>query len=326
MGLAVGMLGYPAFLTAAFSVSRWRTKIGVLCDESFVSFSSSSSISALPLKILLSSARRIVLEGSFRSSAFPNNCGGTDLLPDKRDSSTRRRRRCCSRSSRQACQRAWAFCKIPSFSTFPIGPFGPLAHACSPEKENRVVINRAVTSSATATRFPPHRLNPVRSPLDRSSPSNPPGSTAPRTSQTCHRESSVGSESSSMPKPATAATCEPIALLRNQRQPNTRIAAGSRNAANPKVWKRRSAPYAPAGPIHFRAGLPSDPAALTLSAASFGEYDSSASAMSTASVIHKNPISSLNRLFPFGVSKRKKISSALRGRLSVVAGCSRYSP
>jgi hypothetical protein len=46
--------------------------------------------------------------------------------------------------------------------------------------------------------------------------------------------------------------------------------------------------------------------------------------MRIASVMHKNPISSLNRLFPVGVSKRKKISSALWGRLSVAAGRWRY--
>jgi len=42
--------------------------------------------------------------------------------------------------------------------------------------------------------------------------------------------------------------------------------------------------------------------------------------MRIASVMHKNPINSLNRLFPVGVSKRKKNLSALWGRLSVAAG------
>ena len=35
-------------------------------------------------------------------------------------------------------------------------------------------MNNAVTSSATATRFAPHRLNPLRKPPERSSPSAPP--------------------------------------------------------------------------------------------------------------------------------------------------------
>src|ERR1700676_1725141 len=120
------------------------------------------------------------------------------------------------------------------------------------------------------------------------------------------REISAGRERRSNPYPATVATCESIARLRNHRQPRTRIAAGSRNAANPKIWKRKSALYAPAGPIQFRAGLLSGPGALTLNAASFGEYESNASAISTASVMHKKPISSLNRLFPVGVRKRTK--------------------
>ncbi len=206
---------------------------------------------------------------SFWSSAFPISCGGTGFLPDSRDSSTRRRMRCCSRSSRQACQRAWAFCRIPSLSTFPIGPFGPLAHACAPENENRVVIKSAVTSSATVTRFAPHKLNPVRSPLEKSSPNNPPGGTAPRTSQMCHSESRVGSESNSNAKPTTVATCESIARLRSHRHPKTRIAAGNRNAANPKIWKRPSEPYAPTGPIQFCVAAFS--VAETFNAASFGE-------------------------------------------------------
>ena len=87
-------------------------------------------------------------------------------------------------------------------------------------------------------------------------------------------------------------------------------AAGSKNAANPKIWNSRSAPYAPAGPIQLRAKLPSGTEALTLNDASFGEYDSNASAISTASVMHKNPISSLKRLFPLGVNRRKRLSSA----------------
>ena len=76
-------------------------------------------------------------------------------------------------------------------------------------------MNNAVTSSATATRFAPHKLNPVRSPPEISVPTNPPGGTAPRTSHTCHSASSVGSESSSNTNPATVAICESIPRLRN---------------------------------------------------------------------------------------------------------------
>ncbi len=185
-------------------------------------------------------------------------------------------------------------------------------------------MNNAVTSSATATRCAPHRLNPVRRPPEMSSPRIPPGGTAPRMSHTCHNARMVGRETSSSANPTSVAICESIALLRNHLHPRTSSAAGSRNAAKPKIWKSRSAPKAPAGPIQFRAGVPSRPGALTLNDASFGEYESNASAMSTASVIYKNPTSSLSRLFPVGVSKRKKLSSAIWGRLSVSAGARRY--
>src|SRR5258708_558342 len=72
-----------------------------------------------------------------------------------------------------------------------------------------------------------------------------------------------------------------------------------------------SALYAPTGPIQFSAGPPSSVGADTLNAASRGEYEISASAMSTASVTHKNPISSLSRLLSVGVRKRTELSSAL---------------
>src|SRR5579859_2237198 len=42
--------------------------------------------------------------------------------------------------------------------------------------------------------------------------------------------------------------------------------------------------------------------------------------MSSATVIHKNPISSLSRLFSVGVSNRTEFSSAFWGRLSVGTG------
>jgi hypothetical protein len=58
----------------------------------------------------------------------------------------------------------------------------------------------------------------------------------------------------------------------------------------------------------------------TLNAASCGEYEMSASAINTASVIHKKPISSLSRLFSVGVRKRTDFSSAFWGRLSGATG------
>src|SRR5260370_39146845 len=93
------MLGSPAFLAGDFSDSRLRKKIGVLWGPSFVSFSPPSSISLLPLKILLSSPRRIVLGGSFKISAFPIDCGGTGFLPDRRGFSTPPPQRSAPRSS-----------------------------------------------------------------------------------------------------------------------------------------------------------------------------------------------------------------------------------
>ena len=72
---------------------------------------------------------------------------------------------------------------------------GPLAHACAPEKENLVVMNNAVSNSATATRFAPMGLKPVRKPPETNEPSIPPGGTVPRTSGKCHNVSSDGSAS-----------------------------------------------------------------------------------------------------------------------------------
>src|SRR5208282_2118640 len=101
-----------------------------------------------------------------------------------------------------------------------------------------------------------------------------------------------------------------MARLRNHRHPRIPMATGSMNAANPKIWNSASEEYAPTGPIQLRAGLPSGAGAATLNAESWGEYEISASAIKTASVIHKNPISSLSRLFSVGVSKRTEFSSA----------------
>ena len=164
----------------------------------------------------------------------------------------------------------------------------------------------ATTSKAGATRYAP-RFRLASNPLETNVPTKPPAGMAPRMAgMKDRREISAGRERRSNPYPASVATCESIARLRNQRQPRTRIAAGSKNAANPNIWKKRSAPYAPTGPIQFFAAPPSGGGALTLNAASFGLYVSSASAISSATVKHKNPTSSLSRLFPVGVRIRTK--------------------
>ena len=75
------------------------------------------------------------------------------------------------------------------------------------------------------------------------------------------------------------------------------MAAGKRKAAKPKIWKSRSEAYAPTGPIQLLVTAPSDGCALTLNDASPELYESSASAIKTASEMHKNPTSSFSRLF-----------------------------
>ncbi len=88
------------------------------------------------------------------------------------------------------------------------------------------------------------------------------------------------------------------------------MAIGKQKRAEAKNLEQKIRAYAPAGPIQLRAGLLSGGCALTLNDASCGEYEINASAISTASVMHKNPISSLSRLFPVGVRKRTRFSSA----------------
>src|SRR5580693_6382033 len=134
--------------------------------------------------------------GSFNKGELPKDCGVTGFRPEIRVSSTRRRMRSCSRSSLQEFQRAAAFCKIPSFSTAASGPLELLAQACVPAKENRVVMNREVKNSATATTVAPQKLNPVRRLFERSDPSIPPGGIAPRSWGKCQSERREGSESS----------------------------------------------------------------------------------------------------------------------------------
>ncbi len=115
------------------------------------------------------------LAGSFVTAAVPNDCGATGFRPEIRVSSTRRRIRSCSRSSRHECQRAAAFCRIPSLSTAPIGPFGPVAQACVPANENLVAINNAVKKAPRRPAVAPQKLNPVSKLLEISDPSIPPG-------------------------------------------------------------------------------------------------------------------------------------------------------
>src|SRR6516225_3276291 len=72
-----------------------------------------------------------------------------------------------------------------------------------------------------------------------------------------------------------------------------------------------SAEYAPAGPIQFPVAPPGGGGAETFHDASRGEYENKDAAISSATVIHKNPINSLSRLFPVGVRKRTdRFSSA----------------
>jgi len=97
----------PAFLAAAFSgvaiEDEDRRLVGrLLCLFLVVFFGFGPA-----LENVLSSAIRIVLGGSFKTSGFSNRLRVEQVLPERRDSSTRRRMRRCSRSSRQACQRAW---------------------------------------------------------------------------------------------------------------------------------------------------------------------------------------------------------------------------
>src|ERR1700676_3275303 len=135
--------------------------------------------------------------GSFITAALPNDCGVTGVRPEIRVSSTRLRMRCCSLSSLQEFQRAAAFCKMPSFSTAPIGPLELLAQACVPAKEKRVVMKSDVKNSATATTVAPQKLNPVRRLFERSDPSIPPPGIAPRSWGKCQRERREGSDSKS---------------------------------------------------------------------------------------------------------------------------------
>ncbi len=153
------------------------------------------AVLACDLKTSLSSSSSIVREFSLKAVSVPTACGDTGFRPERRVSASRLRSRSCSRVPRHARQRACTFCRMPSFSTAPMGPFGPLAQACAPEKENLVVMNKAVNKSATATRFAPMGLKPVRKPPETNVPSIPPGGTVPRTSGKCHNVSSDGSAS-----------------------------------------------------------------------------------------------------------------------------------
>src|SRR6267142_1042766 len=95
------------------------------------------------------------------------------------------------------------------------------------------------------------------------------------------------------------------------------MAIGNKNAPKPNTWNSRSELYAPTGPIQLRTAPPSEDCRLTLNAASRGEYEISAAASKTATMMHKKPTSSLSRLFSVGVNKRTNLSSAFgEGRVS----------
>src|SRR5579883_3432348 len=112
---------------------------------------------------------------------------------------------------------------------------------------------------------------------------------------------------------ATATSSAPQKLnpLCNPCDTSVPSATGSRNAANPNIWNNRSDVYAPTGPIQFRVRWSSPPVALTLNAASRGEYEISASPIKIAVTMHKNPVSSFRRLFSVGVKNRTILSSTV---------------
>src|SRR5215469_4267332 len=123
-------------------------------------------------------------------------------------------------------------------------------------------------------------------------------------------ESREGRDNISSTYPVSVAACESTAWLRNHRQPRIPRATGSRNAAKPKTWNPRSEAYAPTGPIQLWVRWSSPFEALTLKAASLGEYEIKANPIRIAAIMHKKPISSLSRLFSVGVRKRTRVSSA----------------
>src|SRR5712672_2206085 len=273
--------------------------MGALCVAPFSS--SSSSISDLPRKISLSSGNWMVCWASLNVAALP-----TGFLPSRRLASTRRRIRSCSRPACQSCHLACAFCRIPSFPTAPTGPRGPVTHACELANEKLVVKNVAVTSKASETMYAPALLKPARRALASSVPSIPPAGSAPRTSGKGTSANSGGSDSSNNPYPKSMAFCDSTCLLRNHFSPSQNTASGNRNAAYPSAWNMRSALYAPTGPITLCGGASLAVLAETLNDASAGQYVNNAAAIKTASVRHKNPISSLSRLLPVGVRKRTR--------------------
>src|SRR6202030_3832214 len=116
----------------------------------------------------------------------------------------------------------------------------------------------------------PTELNVLCSAPETSVPSNPPGGIEPRTSGICQSASKAGSDNTSSAYPASLIRAESRARLRNQRSPSAKIPIGNRNAGYPNPWNIKSALYAPAGPIQFRAGWVSGGAAETLSEVSCG--------------------------------------------------------
>ena len=159
----------------------------------------------------------------------------TGLRPSRRLASTLRRMRSCSRRARQSCHFACAFCRMPNFPTAPIGPRGPLAHACVPLNEKLVVRKVAVIKSAIVTITAPHVLKPASSALASNLPSIPPAGIAPRTSGKGIRANKEGRETSNNAYPNTVAFCDSTGRLRNHFIPNQRIAIGNKNAGNPNT-------------------------------------------------------------------------------------------
>jgi len=102
--------------------------------------------------------------------------------------------------------------------------------------------------------------------------------------------------------------------------PSQNEIAAAAETPQTEIWKRPSEPYAPPVQSILRHRI-SDVETLNahpLENRRAGQRDEDRQRM------HKNPINSLNRLFPVGVSKRKKNLLSIVGRLSVAAGCWRY--
>ena len=123
-------------------------------------------------------------------------------------------------------------------------------------------------------------------------------------------------------KPISFATGASRSWLRNHFIATRNMPMGNRNAEKPQNWKKRSAMWAPTGPIQLRAGPAPGGGAETLNEASRGEYESRLRASRMARLRPTKPISSLRRLFSVGVRIRTTISPffLLARRRSLTAG------